>query len=288
MAGPDTWRKLSESISYRVMNPVSTLVFIRALAATLLLKVLWQWPLQAELLSVHQLAIPRGPAYRFLLYPARLANSHPHLFFSASVLFLIIHLVSPRNVLTALMFCLLAFNLLIINVPTGNGGDLIAFMLSVWAIFLVPPGTTASPYVALVRTTAYNVARISCMLQFVFLYAASGIDKLKSNVWTSASALEALRVTGGIVNPDFPAVLTSPFGNFVLTWSVIGLEVLFGFLIWFRTWQPTLILSAAIFHLGIWWMLDLQHFAIIMIVALSIFVRDDQYRKVFKPWLLSK
>jgi hypothetical protein len=96
-----------------------------------------------------------------------------------------------------------------------------------------------------------------------------------------------MRLAGGITNPDFPDALATPFWDFTFTWCTIILEITFGILIWFRPWQPALILSAIVFHLGIWWMLDLSDFALVMVVAVLIFIRDDQYHKAFKPWLLS-
>lgn len=274
-------------IAGQVLHPVSTLVFIRALGAVVLLKVLREWSNQSEILRIHHLDLPHGPISGPLLWPARLANTYPHVFFAGAVLFLIIHLALKRNYITAVLFCFLTFNLLMMNLPTGDGGDVVAFMMSVWAIFLVPPRATVPSYATIIRTVLYNVARVGCLLQFVFLYAASGVDKLQSNVWTTGKAFESMRAAGGIINPHFPACLSTPFWDITFTWSTILLEILFGLLIWFRKWQPALILSAIVFHLGIWWMLDIPDFALTMIVAVIVFIRDDQYRLAFKPWLLS-
>ncbi|HTF17067.1 MAG TPA: hypothetical protein VK658_03280 [Chryseolinea sp.] len=287
MTGSTTWRAYRDELAWQILHPVSTLVFTRALSVVVLLKMLWQWPIRSEWLSLHHWPLPHGPLSGPLLLPARFANAHPHVFFFAASLFLVVHLAVRRNYFTAALFCALVFNLLMINQPTGDGGDVVAFMLSVWAIFMVPPRATASPYAASIQTVLYNIARLCCCLQFVFLYAASGVDKLKSNLWTTGKAFESMRMAGGIINPGFPAWLATPFWDVTLTWSTILLEIMFGLLIWFRPWQPALILAAVVFHLGIWWMLDLPDFALLMIVAVMIFLRDDQYRKLFKPWLLS-
>jgi hypothetical protein len=161
-------------------------------------------------------------------------------------------------------------------------------MLSVWAVFLVPRRILASPYASTLQVTLYNVARLCCMLQFVFLYAASGIDKLKSGLWTTGSAFAYIGKLEGLVNPAFVDLLANPYTNMALAWVTIGLELAFGILVWFRTWQPVMIFSAIMFHLGIWWMLDLPDFALTMIVSVLIFIRDDQYLRMFRPWLLSK
>jgi hypothetical protein len=282
------WHAFRDRITRCVMQPVSSLVFTRALTIAVLLKVLAQWAIHAEVLSHHQLRLPRASLSGALLYPARFANAHPNIFFSAALVFLLVHLVVRRNVLTAVLFSALAFNLFMINRPTGDGGDLVTFMLSLWAIFLVPPDATAGPYATIMQTAVYNVARIGCLLQFVFLYLGSGVDKLRSSVWTSGHAFNAMRAAGGIISPDFPFSLQTPFWDVAFTWCTIVLEIVFGILIWFRMIQPGLVLSAIIFHLGIWWMLDLPDFALIMIVALLLFIRDDQYLRIFRPWLLSK
>ena len=114
------------------------------------------------------------------------------------------------------------------------------------------------------------------------------MDKLKSNVWITGQAFHAMRIAGGIINPEFPMALQTSFWDVVFTWTTIVLEIGFGVLVWFRRWQPGLILAAIMFHLGIWWMFELPDFALIMIVAVLLFIRDDQYARTFRPWLLSK
>jgi hypothetical protein len=284
---PTGWRLYRSLMLGRVMHPLSTLVFTRLLTAVVLLKVLREWSGQSEILRLHHLQLPGGTISGPLLLPARFANAHPHIFFGGALAFLVIHLILRRNYITATLFCVLTFNLLMINLPTGDGSDVIAFMMSLWAILLVPPRSTVSPYAHVIQTVVYNGARICCLLQVVFLYAASGLDKLKSNVWTTGRAFESMRLAGGIINPDFPEALATPFWDFTFTWCTVVFEIMFGILIWFRPWQPALILSTIVFHLGIWWMLDLSDFALVMIVAVTIFIRDDQYNKAFKPWLLS-
>jgi hypothetical protein len=288
MTKPSFWRRSSESLAERVRHPFSTGVFCRALTAFVLLKLLWQWPIHLEVLSMHQLRLAHGAISGTLMYPARFANEHPHIFTLLAAGFLIVHLIVRRNHLTAWLFCWLSFNLLVINRPVGDGGDTVLFMLSLWTLFLVPPDRDVNGVRQVIQTTIYNLARLGCMLQFVFLYAASGVDKLKSNVWATGDAFYYMRAAGGIVNPGFPAALSTPAWDFLFTWSTIALETGFGFLIWFRNWQPALIVSAILFHLGIWWMLSLPDFGLVMIVAVLIFIRDDQYHRIFKPWLLSK
>jgi len=275
-----------ETLGKRPVQTLSTAVFVRALTAVVLLKVLLSWKSQVMIMGIHEAQIPNGRISGPLLWPARFAAHQPNTFFLVVVGFLLIHLFVRRNYWTAVLFSILNFNLLIMTISHGDGGDVLAFMLSVWAIFFVPLHPASS-----LRTTAqvmlYNCARIGCMLQFVFMYAASGIDKLKSNVWITGQAFEHMRRAGGIVNPDFPSWLSTPFWDFAFTWSTILFEIMFAVLVWFRSCQPAMVITAVIFHLGIWWMLDLPDFSMIMVVAVLIFVRDDQYLQAFKPQLLS-
>ncbi|MEJ1241906.1 hypothetical protein WBG78_27415 [Chryseolinea sp. T2] len=273
-----------EAALRRPLQPLSTLVFYRALTAAVLLRVLLAWRSQAMIAGVHEFRIPDGRISGPLLWPARFAAHHPHAFFLAVVVFLLVHLFLRCNYITAILFSLLAFNLLIFTIPSGDGGDVLTFMLSLWAIFLIPAKSKSG---LRPQTLLYNAARIGCMLQFVFLYAASGADKIKSNVWTTGKAFDYMRYAGGMLNPDFPSFLATPLWDFAFSWSAILLETLFGVLIWFRSCQPTLIFMAIAFHLGIWWMMDLGDFSRIMIVAVLIFIRDDQYAGMFRPALLS-
>ena len=270
----------------RVMHPLSTLVFVRALTLVVLVKVLLTWRIQAAIMQVHHLSIPHGRISGPLLFAARFAAAHYHIFATVVVGFLILHLCIRRNYWTAIIFCLLTFNLLIITIPGGNGGDVLAFFCSLWAIFLVPPD--AGSRLATLRIILYNTARIMCMLQFIFMYVASGTDKLKSYVWSAGRAFDYMRDVEGIINPDFPSWLSTRFWDLTLSWFAIALEILFGVLIWTRAFQPALIMMAIVFHLAIWWMMDLAGFSLIMIAAVLIFVRDDQYLQMFKPQLLSK
>jgi hypothetical protein len=282
------WRRYAEYFAERVQHPLSTGVFTRALTGFVLAKLLWQWRIHCEVLQAHQLRLAHGVLSGPLMYPARFANGYPLMFTVVAAGFLCLHLFLKRNHLTTWLFCWLSFNLLVINRPSGDGGDTVVFMLSLWTLFLVPPDRGVSGLRRVMQTTIYNLARIGCMLQFVFLYAASGVDKLKSNVWTTGLAFAHMRDAGGIVAPTFPQALTTPFWDFVFTWSTIALEVGFGFLIWFRNWQPVMIVMAIVFHLGIWWMLSLPDFGLVMIVAVLIFIRDDQYQRLFRPALLSR
>lgn len=281
-----TIRLYAESLVTRVHHPVSTLVFTRLLAGYVLLKLLWQWPMRLHVHEFHRLWVAQGTLSGPLMYPARLARDHPDLFSIVAVLFLLLHLIVRRNHLTALLFSWLVFNLFVVNRPAGDGGDLVAFTFSAWAIFLVPV-SSGWGWMTLTTTVAHNVARIGCMLQFVFLYAASGIDKLGSNVWVTGRAFAHMRAVGGIMDPAFPLWLGGPVWDMLFTWTSILLEVSFGILVWFRRWQPMLLGMAVVFHLGIWWMLGLADFSLIMIVGLAIFLRDDQYFRLFRPGLLS-
>lgn len=281
-----TWRIYVERFPAVVSNPLSSEIFSRALTLFVLLKLWWQWPIRLLVHDFHQLWVARGSFTSPLLLPAQWATAHPNAFTLGASALLLIHLFSKRNFFTAWLFSWLVFNVFVMNRPTGDGGDLVAFTLSVWAMFLVPPRSSAGIR-RLLHTTIYNLARIGCMLQFVFLYAASGVDKLYSRVWTTGVAFESMREVGGIINPVFPQMLSTPFWDLLFTWATIALELLFGVLIWFRSWQPAMIMLALMFHLGIWWMLNLPDFGMVMIVALLIFIRDDQYLKFFRPWLLS-
>jgi hypothetical protein len=287
MPKPSAWRQYPETLAECAQHPFSAGVFSRALTAFVLMKLLWQWPIHQEVLSGHQLRLAHGVVSGPLMFPAGFANGQPLIFTLIAAGFLGIHLLARLNHLTAWLFCWLSFNLLVINRPAGDGGDTVAFMLSLWTLFLVPPEKGVGGVRQVFQTIIYNLARLGCMLQFVFLYAASGVDKLNSNVWATGQAFSRMREAGGIISPDFPTALTSPFGDFLFTWSTIALEIGFGLLVWFRNWQPAMILMAIVFHLGIWWMLSLPDFALVMIVAVLIFIRDDQYHRIFRPWLLS-
>lgn len=281
------WRRLPLALSGQVQHPLSTEIFSRALTAFVLLKLLWQWPIRADVLRIHELTLYRRGVFDALVQPAAFANEHPHGFSLIAVTFLLVHLLVKRNVITAAVFCWLTVVLVFINWPIGDGGDLVTVALSGWAFFMIPPDSQTFGVRRDIYVVVANVARRGAMLQFVFLYAASGVDKLKTAIWINGDAFAYMRSVGGIVNPHFPQIFATPFWDVAFAWSTIALEILFGILVWFRWWQPVVLFLAVIFHLGIWWMLDLRDFALVMIVSLMIFIRDDQYHRLFRPWLLS-
>lgn len=279
--------RIVNHLTGQVQHPLSTLIFSRCLTLLVLLKFLWQWPVNLMVLHVHHFKLYAHKWWGYLFWPVTYANEHPYVFFSCVVLFLVVHLVVRRNFLTSWIFCAVALNLLLLNRPSGDGGDLVTLALSFWALFMVPPATEGAGLRAAIEIAICNLARIGCLLQFVFLYAASGIDKIKSSVWTSGHAFDYMRYAGAIINPRFPQFFATPFWDITFTWSTIVLEIVFGVLVWFRSWQPVMIWSAIVFHLGIWWMLDLADFALVMIVSVLLFIRDDQYLSLFRPSLLS-
>jgi Vitamin K-dependent gamma-carboxylase len=123
-------------------------------------------------------------------------------------------------------------------------------------------------------------------IHFCFIYAASGLSKLKGPAWWGHSAIWMT-----IANPEFSPTIYAPYRWLLLqlsdhrwlselmmtfgTFFTLGLEIGFPFLVWRPVLRPYMVILAVLLHTGIAVFMGLTVFGLFMMVLLLAFVPPD-------------
>jgi hypothetical protein len=258
-------------------QPLSSTLFFKALVCFALVRLILVWNLGTVMLQYHSISLPQSILGKIALAPAFLANSHPLSFQCIAGALLLAILIAGPNYFVNLLFCWLVLNLVVVYLPFGNGADLILLMLSVWCIPL-HHNRVASPAANPIQVTLFNLGRLLCQWQVIFIYLSSGIDKIFSETWRTGEAFELIRHFDSLYNPTFPAIFQNPSWDIIFAWLTIIFELLFGVLVWNKRARRTVLMLGVLFHLIIWWMLSLPDFAVIMMLSLLVFLEDDDVK----------
>ncbi len=257
-------------------QPFVSKIFFKAIVCYALVKLILIWNVSEVMLQHHNISLPRSPLGKIVLSPAFLANSHPYLFQSVAGALLLAIVITGPNYIANVTFCWLILNLTVVNLPLGNGSDLILLMLSVWCIPWDYRDIFKSSKATTVQITLFNTGRLLCQWQIIFVYMSSGFDKLLSETWRSGRAFQFIRHFESLYNPTFPRIFQSPCWDIIFAWLTIIFELAFGILVWTRFAGKKVLIMGLVFHVLIWWMLSLPDFAMIMILSLLIFLEDDR------------
>lgn len=119
----------------------------------------------------------------------------------------------------------------------------------------------------------HNVALAAIALQVMVVYWASAMYKIQGRMWQDGVAIYyILRV------PEFtwPGVSELVYENrwqvFVLTWSTVWFQLAFPPLVLTRRFRVAVLAAAAVFHLGIAFLMNLWTFSIYMIGTEAVFL----------------
>jgi hypothetical protein len=129
-------------------------------------------------------------------------------------------------------------------------------------------------------------------IHFCFIYAASGLAKLKGPAWWNHSAIWRT-----IVNPEFSPTVFQPYMWLMMQLSgmrwlaeivmsigaayTLFLEIGFPFLVWRPTLRPFMLMAAILLHTGIAVFMGLTVFGLFMLVLLMAFIPPE----TVKRWL---
>jgi hypothetical protein len=129
-------------------------------------------------------------------------------------------------------------------------------------------------------------------IHFCFIYAASGLSKLKGPSWWGHTAMWYT-----MANPEFSPTIYAPYRWFLLLLSdhrwlsevfmsigavfTLGLEIGFPFLVWRPTLRPYMIILAVLLHTGIAVFMGLTVFGLFMMVLLMSYIPPE----TVKRWL---
>jgi hypothetical protein len=260
-------------------NVFAVSVFCKALVVFVIVKIGMIWTVSSSIVALHKFIPSSLFVVRILFSPAQWASEHLTLFYSFSLVFLVVILFIRWNYINGLVFFLLVINLYRINLPITNGSDYVLFMLAFWAMLMsrwpiLKNENGNAPLILL-----FNISVVLCQLQIVFIYLISGWDKVTSRIWRSGDAIDY------ITHLDF--FFSQPFGfpnnhfiNLSLSWITIAFELAFVSLVWFNRTRKVVLVLGVLFHLIIWFMLSLPDFALIMIISYLIFLKDEDYKSV--------
>lgn len=129
-------------------------------------------------------------------------------------------------------------------------------------------------------------------IHFCFIYAASGLSKLKGPAWWNHQA-----IWNTFANPEFSPVVFEPFMQFVVLLAenrwlaellmsfgavyTLFLEIAFPFLVWRPLLRPYMVMGAILLHTGIAFIMGLTVFGLFMLVLVMSFIPPE----TVKRWL---
>ncbi len=266
-------------------NILAVTIFCKMLIVFVMLKIILIWSISITINNLHEFIPSSSFVVRILFSPANWASEHLSIFYSIALMFLTIALFVRWNYILGFLFFLLTLNLYRINIPIVNGSDYVLLMVSFWAIGMSMWPVKNEKWNT-VLSLIFNVSVFLCQLQLVFIYLASGWDKLLSEVWRSGEAMDYVAHLDFLFNRYWFGSFDNPFLNLTLSWMTILVELLFVVLVWFKRTRLMMLFIGFVFHLIIGFMLSLPDFALIMIISYMIFLKDSDYNSVRKIFML--
>lgn len=122
-------------------------------------------------------------------------------------------------------------------------------------------------------------------LQISFVYFQSFVAKMAGETWRRGTAVYWASVVSDYRRRPAPAALRTLWWSRLATWGTLALEFSLGPLVWIREWRYPLVAAAAIFHLGLEVLMNVQLFGAIMLAGLVTFVSPyDLERLVTALW----
>jgi hypothetical protein len=238
-------------------------------------------------LAHHNITLPQSLPGKILMAPSFLANDHAIVFIVTAALSLLVLMVLRSNYISHIIFFWICFNLYTVNLPFTDGADVVFFVLALWNTPISLRPSFPGPVGKLIQHTIFNSFRFLCQLQVVLIYFISGFDKIKSAAWRSGEAFDYVRHIDALYNPVFPDILQNRFWDVTFSWMTMGFELLF-VLVWFRPLRVPILITGVLFHLGIWIVMSLPDFALVMMVSYLVFLTDKDYtflKMKVKRWL---
>ncbi|MFM7311099.1 MAG: hypothetical protein ACKOZY_10860 [Flavobacteriales bacterium] len=158
-----------------------------------------------------------------------------------------------------------------------NSGMLLMLLLSCYSIF-IHGRTRRWPLILL-----SNVFVGLCYFQITWVYFSSAVFKWMGTQWVEGTAvyyaLNIERFGGHSIDWSQGWICML---SMMITWMVLLFQTLFPALIWLRKWRMQMILIGLFLHIGVGVLLHLWDFALAMLVAYTLFVRDEDWKRLAK------
>ena len=176
---------------------------------------------------------------------------------------------------------LTTYTLLNINnklVALSDGGFNITTLLFILLCFVNTSGMKYSykaPYCNDFLTAVSNTFFLLCKIQLSIMYLMSGIYKLQGVLWQKGVALYYV-----LQNEEYSHIFwktlieNSDFLITFLTYSTIGFEIAYPFLIWNKNTRLPMLIIICLFHLGTIFIMGLTTFGVCGIISNTIFLKE--------------
>ena len=132
-----------------------------------------------------------------------------------------------------------------------------------------------------VRDVLHNVGLLACALQVCTVYVVAGMTKLGGKYWINGTAFYYVLNSSEFGFSSFagPMIWNSPVLLTGMTWAPVVMQLAFPFIYLFGSpmSRRVLVLTAISFHLGIFFLMGLETFAMFMIAAELLLLSDDDY-----------
>ena len=154
-----------------------------------------------------------------------------------------------------------------------HGGDSLMRMMSFLLIFS-PAGDAWSLDAILAGATPASspwVLRL-LQLQISIVYFQSFVAKLEGETWRRGTAVYWVTMVSDYRRWPVPAAMRASWWSRLATWGTLLLEFSLGPLVWIRELRYPLVAAAAVFHIGLEVLMNLQLFGAIMLAGLTTFI----------------
>jgi hypothetical protein len=117
------------------------------------------------------------------------------------------------------------------------------------------------------------------MFQICIIYFFAALHKLTGEVWQNGTAIYFI-----LNSEDFSAsILNSYLTKSVwlvmfFTWFTILFQFLFPFLVWVKKTKYLMLLIGVFFHIGIFFLMRIDNFSLVMLACYAVFLTDDEYK----------
>ncbi|MDQ1164409.1 HTTM domain-containing protein [Flavobacterium sp. SORGH_AS_0622] len=191
-----------------------------------------------------------------------------------------------KKISTLLIFFIL-FIFKICNIYLIDSGDdvisvLLPFLLFVDSYSLVDSyekfsQKVKSRYRDLFDLTS-RIFSFAIMFQICIIYFFAALHKISAEVWQNGTAIYYILNSEDFSGSFLNSYITKPVWLVMfLTWFTIFFQFMFPFLVWTKRTKKIMLLLGVLFHLGIFFLMRIDNFSIIMIACYAIFLTDEEY-----------
>lgn len=206
------------------------------------------------------------------------------LFLVLGIVITFIFFLNISNFFTGILLFLILIIIKLRNIYIMDGGDNLYALLIFFLAFYQPNNNKRKSRKLQRIPTDKIVLALKIQLCLVYLFA--GLWKIKGGLWVEGTALYyLLNVNDFKVTKLSEIIVSSPFLYKGMTYFTVFFEMGFPFLIWFRKWRLFLIFLGVFFHIGIFILMRIDNFSLVMILIYLSFFYDNEYLFVKKYFL---